>query len=78
MSMEHPLIGKIDDLSESELLDKITELNGKLTIAMRMGNSSLINQVNLAINTYRNKLTEKQVKARSGDNDNFEDKIDIS
>ena len=78
MSMEHPLIGKIDDLSESELLDKITELNGKLTIAMRIGNSSLINQVNLAINTYRNKLTEKQVKARSGDNDNFEDKIDIS
>jgi len=78
MSMEHPLIGKIDDLSESELLDKITELNGKLTIAMRIGNSSLINQVNLAINTYRNKLTEKQVKARSGDNNNFEDKIDIS
>ncbi len=78
MSMEHPLIGKIDDLSESELLDKITELNGKLTIAMRMGNSSLINQVSLAINTYRNKLTEKQVKARSGDNKDFEDKIDIS
>ena len=78
MSMEHPLIGKIDDLSESELLDKITELNGKLTIAMRMGNSSLINQVNLAINTYRNKLTEKQEKARSGDNKDFEDKIDIS
>jgi hypothetical protein len=78
MSMEHPLIGKIDDLSESELLDKITELNGKLTIAMRMGNSSLINQVHLAINTYRNKLTEKQKKARSGDNKDFEDKIDIS
>jgi hypothetical protein len=76
--MEHPLIGKIDDLSESELLDKITELNGKLTIAMRMGNSSLINQVNLAINTYRNKLTDKQKKARSGDNNDFEDKIDIS
>jgi hypothetical protein len=76
--MEHPLIGKIDNLSESELLDKITELNGKLTIAMRMGNSSLINQVNLAINTYRNKLTEKQKKARSGDNNDFEDKIDIS
>lgn len=78
MSMEHPLIGKIDNLSESELLDKITELNGKLTIAMRMGNSSLINQVSLAINSYRNKLTEKQQKARSGDNNDFEDKIDIS
>ena len=76
--MEHPLINDIGDLDEQQLMDKITELNGKLTMAMKMGNSSLINQVTMAINTYRNKLTEKQVKARSGDNNNFEDKIDIS
>ena len=76
--MEHPLIGNIDELTETELIDKITELNGKLSIAMRMGNSSLINQVTMALNTYRNKLSEKQIKARSGDKDNFEDKIDIS
>jgi len=76
--MEHPLIGNIDELTETELIDKITELNGKLSIAMRMGNSSLINQVTMALNTYRNKLLEKQIKARSGDKDNFEDKIDIS
>jgi hypothetical protein len=76
--MEHPLIGNINELTETELIDKITELNGKLSIAMRMGNSSLINQVTMALNTYRNKLSEKQIKARSGDKDNFEDKIDIS
>ena len=76
--MEHPLINDIGDLDEQQLMDKITELNGKLTMAMKMGNSSLINQVTMAINTYRNKLTEKQVKARSGDNKDFEDKIDIS
>ena len=76
--MEHPLIGNIDELTETELIDKITELNGKLSIAMRMGNSSLINQVTMALNTYRNKLSEKQIKARSGDKDDFEDKIDIS
>ncbi len=76
--MEHPLIGNIDELTETELIDKITELNRKLSIAMRMGNSSLINQVTMALNTYRNKLSEKQIKARSGDKDNFEDKIDIS
>ena len=76
--MEHPLIGNIDELTETELIDKITELNRKLSIAMRMGNSSLINQVTMALNTYRNKLSEKQIKARSGDKDNFKDKIDIS
>jgi|TARA_R110000744_G_C18951665_1_gene515748 putative ribosome biogenesis GTPase RsgA len=76
--MEHPLIGKIDDKTEDELLKTITELNGKITIAMRMGNSSLINQLQMAVTTYRNKLSEKQKKARSGDKDDFEDKIDIS
>ena len=76
--MEHPLIGNIDELTETELIDKITELNRKLSIAMRMGNSSLINQVTMALNTYRNKLSEKQIKARSEDKDDFEDKIDIS
>jgi hypothetical protein len=76
--MEHPLIGKIDDQTEDELLKTITELNGKITIAMRMGNSSLINQLQMAVTTYRNKLSEKQKKAQSGDKDDFEDKIDIS
>ena len=75
--MEHPLIHDIGTLDEPELMDKITELNGKLTIAMRMGNSSLINQVQMALTTYRNKLSEKYAEARSKD-DKFEDKIDIS
>ena len=75
--MEHPLIHDIGTLDEQELMDKITELNGKLTIAMRMGNSSLINQVQMALTTYRNKLSEKHAEARNKD-DKFEDKIDIS
>jgi hypothetical protein len=37
--MEHPLIGKLDDLSAEQLLSRITDLNKKLTIAMRMGNA---------------------------------------
>ena len=75
--MEHPLINDIGKLDEQQLMDKITELNSKLTIAMRMGNSSLINQVQMAIRTYSNKLSEKHAEARNKD-DKFEDKIDIS
>ena len=75
--MEHPLINDIGELDEQQLLNKITELNGKLTVAMRMGNSSLINQVRMAIETYRRKLSEMHAAERNKD-DKFEDKIDIS
>ena len=75
--MEHPLINDLGELDEQQLVEKITELNGKLTIAMRMGNSSLINQVNMALETYKRKLSEQHAAERNKD-DKFEGKIDIS
>jgi hypothetical protein len=39
--MEHPLIPNLDGLAAEELLEKITELNKKLSIAMRSGNHYL-------------------------------------
>ena len=75
--MEHPLINDVGKLDEQQLMDKITELNNKLTIAMRMGNHSLINQVRMALETYKRKLSEKHAEERNKD-DKFEDKIDIS
>ena len=75
--MEHPLINDIGELDESQLMEKITELNKKLTIAMRMGNQSLINQVQMALQSYQSKLKEKHAAERNKD-DKFEDKIDIS
>jgi hypothetical protein len=74
--VEHPLIGNIDELSESDIIDKITELNKKYYASMRLGNSHLTNQVGMALETYRNKLSEKQRKRSAGDD--FEDKINIS
>jgi len=75
--VEHPLINDVGKLDEQQLMDKITELNNKLTIAMRMGNHSLINQVRMALETYKRKLSEKHAEERNKD-DKFEDKIDIS
>ena len=75
--MEHPLINDVGELDEQQLMDKITELNTKLTIAMRMGNHSLCNQVRMALETYKMKLSEKHAEERNK-NDKFEDKIDIS
>jgi hypothetical protein len=76
--MEHPLINDIGKLDEGEILDKITDINSKLSMAMRMGNSSLINQLQMALNTYQNKLAEITAEARRNKDDKFEDKIDIS
>ena len=75
--MQHPLINDIGKLDEQQLMDKITELNSKLTIAMRMGNAGLINQVRMALESYQGKLREKHAELRNKD-DKFEDKIDIS
>jgi hypothetical protein len=73
--MEHPLIPNLDSLSAEELLEKITELNKKLGIAMRGGNHYLCNQLRMAIESYQVKYTEK---LRGGPGTAFNDVIDIS
>ena len=73
--MEHPLIGNLDNLTAEQLLDKITELSRKLTIAMRMGNGYLCDQIRMAIESHQNKYQEKI--RRTTDN-NFDGVIDIS
>ena len=73
--MEHPLIGNIDSLTNDELMEKITDLNNKYTICMRTGNHQVLGQIQMAMETYRNKLSEKTKRANPED---FEDKIDIS
>jgi hypothetical protein len=73
--MEHPLIKDLSDLTPEQLLDKITELNRKLGIAMGMGNHHLCNQIRMAIESHQTKYQEK---IRRNDNTNFDDIIDIS
>jgi hypothetical protein len=73
--MEHPLIGKLDDFTADELLTKITELNRKLTIAMRIGNGYLCDQLRMALESHQVKYQEK---LRGDPDNNFDDVIDIS
>jgi len=73
--MEHPLIGNLDEFTAEELLTKITELNRKLTISMRMGNAYLCDQLRMAIESHQVKYQEK---LRGNPGTNFDDVIDIS
>ena len=81
--MEHPLVGSLDSLTIDELGTKISELNKKLGIAMRMGNHDLCNQIRMALENHQNKLNEKSralfdAKNNNGKGPNFDEIIDIS
>jgi len=73
--MEHPLIGSLDEYSPEQLLDKITELNRKLSIAYRMGNAHLCDQIRMAIESHQAKYQEKIRKDSDGE---FNNVIDIT
>jgi hypothetical protein len=73
--MEHPLIGTLDDLTVDQLGEKVSELNKKLTIAMRSGNGHLCSQLRMAIESYQTKYQEK-LRGNSGTP--FDEVIDIS
>ena len=73
--MEHPLIGKLDELTEEQLLERISDLNQKLNIAMRTGNGHLCNQIRMAIDSFRSHYQQRLSKPTTGSN--FDGKIDI-
>lgn len=77
--MEHPLVPNLDSLTIDELGSKISELNKKLTIAMRMGNGHLCEQIRMALENYQIKYQEKnQDLFNKSTGNNYQDKIDIS
>jgi len=73
--MEHPLIKNLNELSNQELLDKISELNKKLAIAARSGNGHMCDQIRMALESYQNQYNEK---TRKDSGTPFDDVIDIS
>lgn len=79
--MNHPLIGNIDHLTLEELQTKVSELTKKLSMAHRMGNAQLVDQIRLALNTYQSKYQEKQAefwKSQTKPGNDYSDRIDIS
>lgn len=76
--MEHPLIGDLSNLTMEELSAKISDLNKKLSIAMRSGNGHLCNQLRMALESHNNKYQEKLQESYKKSDANFDDKINIS
>lgn len=57
--MEHPFILNLSDKTVEELQNTISGLTNKLTFAYRSGNQPLVNQLNMAIASYKNEYSKK-------------------
>lgn len=57
--MEHPFINNLEDKSLEDLQNTISTLTGKLNFAYRTGNGPLIQQLNMAIESYKNAYNKK-------------------
>lgn len=51
--MQHPFITGLSEKSLEELQSTITDLQGKLNFAFRMGNTAMINQLRMVIESYQ-------------------------
>jgi hypothetical protein len=57
--MNHPFIGDLSDKSLDEIQNIISKLTTKLTFASRMGNQPMVNQLLMALDSYK---TAYQIK----------------
>lgn len=73
--MQHPFITDLSTKTLEELQTTLTGLNSKLTFAYRMGNSQMIHQLNMAIESYRAAYNKKMDELIS--NQKINTKIDI-
>lgn len=57
--MEHPFINNISDKSLEDLQKTVSDLTSKLNFAYKTGNGPLINQINMALESYKNAYSKK-------------------
>jgi hypothetical protein len=57
--MEHPFINNLETKSLEDLQSTISNLTSKLTFAYRTGNGPLIQQLNMAIESYKIAYSKK-------------------
>lgn len=73
--MQHPFISDLSDKTLEELQKTISDLTNKLNFAYRTGNGPLINQIQMAINSYRHEYSKKMDDLMKKQNINSKIKI---
>jgi hypothetical protein len=57
--MQHPFISDLSDKTLEEIQSTITDLTGKLNFAYRMGNTALIGQLRMVIESYQTESAKR-------------------
>jgi hypothetical protein len=57
--MEHPFVNNLDDKSLDELQNTISDLSKKLNFAYRSSNGPMIQQLMMALESYKNAYGKK-------------------
>jgi len=73
--MKHPFINDLSDKSLEDLQSTITDLMSKLTFAYRTQNAALVQQLNMAIESYKSEYNKKMDEMMA--KQNIKTKIDI-
>lgn len=74
--MEHPFIHSLENKSLEELQTNISSLSNKLNFAYRTANGPLINQINMALESYRNAYNKKMNELIDKQQVNMQIKVD--
>ncbi len=75
--MFHPLIGDLSNLKESEIEEKLIDLNKKYYAAARMGSRDLLTQISTIITMYREELKLRYAKKNLQDDDDLGQLINV-
>lgn len=67
--MFHPLVNDLSNLKESEIEEKLIDLNKKYYAAARMGSRDLLTQLSTIITMYREELKLRYSRKNQQDDD---------
>jgi hypothetical protein len=73
--MEHPFIETLEEKSIEELQNTLSGLYNKMTYAHRMGNMSMVHQIQMVIESYKKEYNKKMSEMMS--KQNLTNKINI-
>lgn len=77
--INHPFIGDLGSKTIDELLETITKLNKQLQYMYRIGKVDMVNQINMAIASYKTEYNKRQQEMWDKKNPhNMDKKIDIT
>jgi len=73
--MFHPFQGNLEELSDADLETKIKDLSKKYLSAQRQNNPYILTQLQTFITIYREELTTRSLKKKTGNDDDSLDQL---